>query len=393
MEMVNRYPGASGFSKLWLRGRVVQTLSWLRCDRLPSLRSCVITVTVAGWLLGVCCTFGTPWHLARAGDLPILSDQAFLARDSLAIGSTETEDEQTCLDGLKWLPSDFRVDCQPSGQARFDVIVRFASPVDSGDPINDRVAMEWHVARDERGNPASAPAVIVVHESGSKMTVGRAIAFGLSRMKLNAFLLQLPGYGLRRDESQPSDEAKLLTYCRQAIADVRRARDAVAVLPLVDRSHIALQGTSLGGFVSATTAALDAKFDSVFIFLAGADLYDVVQNGQRDAAKLREKLAQAGISEARLKELFNAVEPKRVAHRLSPQKTWLFSGKYDNVVPPKNSKLLAECAHLAPDHHVEMSADHYSGAIFLPLMLLRVSDEIKKMKANTVQIADEVPLK
>ncbi|MEZ6107250.1 MAG: hypothetical protein R3B96_14300 [Pirellulaceae bacterium] len=44
---------------------------------------------------------------------------------------------------------------------------------------NDLVAMEWYVARDLEGRPLDhAPAVVVVHESGRGMEVGRVIAKG-----------------------------------------------------------------------------------------------------------------------------------------------------------------------------------------------------------------------
>ncbi len=116
---------------------------------------------------------------------------------------------------------------------------------------------------------------------------------------------------------------------RQAIADVRRARDAVASLPLVDDAHIALQGTSLGGCVSATSAALDHSYDSVFLTLAGGNIFDLIQNGKKDAAKVRQKLNQAGFSGEQLKAIVHPIEPNRIAHRLQPERTWLYSGTYD----------------------------------------------------------------
>ncbi|MDA1166512.1 MAG: acetylxylan esterase, partial [Planctomycetota bacterium] len=100
---------------------------------------------------------------------------------------------------------------------------------------------------------------------------------------------------------------------RQAVADVRRARDAVAVLPMVDKSRISLQGTSLGGFVSATSGALDDGYDNVFLMLAGGELYDLIQNGKKDAAKVRERLEKAGLSGEKLRELTLTIEPTRVA--------------------------------------------------------------------------------
>ena len=38
-----------------------------------------------------------------------------------------------------------------------DLLVRFPSPIDTGNEVNDRVAMEWYVARDEYRLPLEAP--------------------------------------------------------------------------------------------------------------------------------------------------------------------------------------------------------------------------------------------
>ncbi len=131
--------------------------------------------------------------------------------------------------------------------------------------------MEWYQAKDESGAVLNAPAAVIVHESGSGMTVGRLIAQGLRQRGLHTFMIQLPYYGVRRAGEKPTGE-RVFAAMRQAIADVRRAKDAVAAIPLVDSTRISLQGTSLGGFVTATTAGLDQGYHRVVIFLAGGDL-------------------------------------------------------------------------------------------------------------------------
>jgi cephalosporin-C deacetylase-like acetyl esterase len=168
----------------------------------------------------------------------------------------------------------------------------------------------------------------------------------------------------------------LVPAVRQAVADVRRARDAAAVLPLVDASRIAVQGTSLGGFVTATVAGLDEGYDKVFILLAGGDLVGVLEKGKKDAEKVREKLAESGMTENQIKETLHAIEPTRLAHRYRPDRTWIFSGKYDDVVPLAHCQLLADAGNLPEDHHVQMEANHYSGIIYLPMVMARIAEEI-----------------
>ena len=164
---------------------------------------------------------------------------------------------------------------------------------------------------------------------------------------------------------------------RQGIVDVRRARDAVAVLPHVDKTNIAVQGTSLGGFVTATTAGLDRGFASVHIMVAGGDLYELVSNGQREAGKLREMLAEAGYTGDKLRDLFAAVEPLRLAHRLDPQTTWMYSATRDQVVPPPHANKLAAAAKLTDDHHTRLWADHYTGILYVPVVVDAIAKNVK----------------
>lgn len=305
--------------------------------------------------------------------------QQLAARDTIKIGEEPNADARSCLAGLEFPPQDFSVDCEASQAWRYDRLVRFPSVIDTGDTVNDRVAMEWHLARDPQGELIAAPAILVVHESGRQMPVGKALAMLLSRHGMHAFLIHLPGYGLRHNPERPKGAANVIRLTRQAIMDVRRARDAIVVLPEVENRFVAVQGTSLGGFITATAASLDSSFDAVFLMLCGGDLYDVLENGKRDAANMRRQLANEGLAGDDLRELLQSIEPLRIAHRLSPQQTWLFSGQLDDVVPMKNANLLAQAARLTPEHHVLYDADHYSGVIYIPEMISRMQNEVQRL--------------
>jgi dienelactone hydrolase len=298
---------------------------------------------------------------------------SFAARDTLACGEDQSNDAQQCLAGLAWTPAAFEVELETAPPGCGDWLVRFPSARPIGNEINDRVSMEWFAARDDHGDIRPARAVVVVHESGRQMTAGRIIARGFNSHGLHAFLIHLPGYGARRDETL-TDVERGLDSMQQAIADVRRARDAVAALPVVDSTVVGVQGTSLGGFVTSTVAGLDRGYDRVFILLAGGNLEEVVFNGAKDAAKFRAKLAAAGVTEKQIKELARQVEPMRLAHRIDPAATWLYSGKFDDVVPPRCSHALAQAASLPAGHHVEMPADHYSGVLYLPQVVRKFAD-------------------
>lgn len=306
----------------------------------------------------------------------IIVGSAFQARDTLNCTVDPVADAAACIDGLKWTPADFAVRCEAGLPGNGDWLVRFPTPLPSGDAINDNVAMEWHMARDKDGNPKLAPAIVVVHESGRGMVAGRLFAKALRAYGFHAFMVNLPGYGARTS-TLTRDPLKMLPALKQAIADVRRARDAVAAIPLVDKSLIGLQGTSLGGFVTATVSGLDRGYDRTFILLAGGNLADVVLKGMRDAEKLRSQLTAAGITTEQIREHSKVIEPMRIAHRVDAKNVWLYTGKNDEVVPPACSRAFAAAAKLG-DHHIELPCGHYTAAFIMPLVLPRINELMRQ---------------
>ncbi|MFM7058591.1 MAG: alpha/beta hydrolase family protein, partial [Planctomycetota bacterium] len=297
----------------------------------------------------------------------------FPAADTLNSTADPVPDAEDCLKGLRWKAGRFQVECEAPKESEGDLLIRFPSPINSGDAVNDRVSMEWYVARDAEKRPVPARSVIVVHESGRGMTVGRVFARGLNARGLHTFLIHLPGYGARYTAAANRPE-RILDSMKQAVADVRRARDAAIALPAIQSDVVGVQGTSLGGFVTSTAAGLDATFNRVFILLAGGNLHNVVLEGKRDAAKVRQRLESIGVTPEQIRSLARPVEPLRLAHRLQPASTWLYSGRYDDVVPPACSKALVDAAKLPPEHHIELAADHYSGVLYLPLVINRIAE-------------------
>lgn len=142
----------------------------------------------------------------------------------------------------------------------------------SGNELNDEVAMEWYQARDSAGQPVAAPAAVIVHESGQRHDCRPSDCQTPRSKGVHTFMIQLPYYGVRRGPDGRPKGDNLVNALKEGIADARRAKDAVEVLPYVDVSRISLQGTSLGGFVTATTAGLDQAYHRVFVLLAGRTL-------------------------------------------------------------------------------------------------------------------------
>ena len=309
-------------------------------------------------------------HFVLAED--IVAGGKFIAKDTLNCAVDSLADAAACIDGLRWTPADFAVGIEHA-RGQGDWLVRFPTPIPSGDDTNDSVAMEWHMTRSADGKPKLAPAIVIVHESGRGMVAGRIFAQGLRPYGFHTFLIHLPGYGVRTS-ALTGDPSKMLPALKQAIADVRRARDAVAALPFVDKTLVGLQGTSLGGFVTATVAGLDRGYDRTFILLAGGNIADVILTGTRDAAGLKRRLTEAGITEAQIRQHSQDIEPLRMAHRIDANTTWLFTGLKDEVVPPACSIAFATAGRLTKDHHIQLPVGHYTAAILMPLILPRINE-------------------
>ena len=310
----------------------------------------------------------------------------YAARDSLAAKLVDTQaDASACLAALSWQPADFTVSVLATPERSFDFLVQFPTPHASGNAANDRVTMQWYAARNEAGEIIKAPAVVVVHESGSAMEIGQLFARSLQLKGLHALMLQLPYYGDRKAGGNGPPTEKMLATMRQGIADVRRAYDAVVVIPEVDATLIGLQGTSLGGFVAATSASYDACYQRVFIMLAGGKLADMIEHGEKDSAKFREKMLAAGYTSAQIRDLLWQVEPTRIAHRLPAERTWLYSAMYDRVVPLSHGVALAEVIGLEAEHHIRLPGNHYSTIVYFPWIVNHIANHMVAPAMNAVE--------
>ena len=299
---------------------------------------------------------------------PAAEIEHLVARDTLAALDEVDADARECLAGFTWQPAEFSVAVESTPGESHDYLIRFASPIVSGNAANDLVAVRWYAPGANEQHVDSAPAVVVVHESGGNMAAGQMIARSFRAKGLHALMVELPYYGHRRGGGLPN-EPDIVTVFRQGVADIRRTRDVAAVLPDVDSKNINLQGTSLGGLAAALAASLDGAFDHTFLVLAGGNLHDLVNTGQRDTAKFRQRLVDLGHTEEELRSLFYQIEPTRIVHRLDPASTWLYSARDDRVVPLRFANNLASAARLDEAHHQVYPGNHYSVFLYFPKVL------------------------
>lgn len=319
-----------------------------------------------------------------------VADQPYSRTFSASDTFTRTTDAdpaaQAALDLAKWKPQEFEVltslpaqgrEMDKANQAGYGAIVKFPSPKANGDKLNDTVTMEWFVARDAQGKPIEAPAMVVLHILQNEMTIPRLFAREFSRQGIHAFVMYMPHYGPRRKPGIKPDVKTFLEGAQQAVADARRARDAINALPNIRRDRIGIQGTSLGGFICTGAASLDGVFNPVMPTLAGADLPDLFMHGKKEVAQIREQVRKMGISDEEFRAMISRIDPLLLAHRLDPKKTWLFNAQQDEVIPMANAKALAKAAKIPEHQHIWMTGGHVTCIVNLPVVLPVMVEKIK----------------
>lgn len=331
--------------------------------------------------MSICCAFIRPICLlfCLAG---VVRADVLEALDSASPGEDQRVEAAAALHALAWAPQGFEVDLQPTASGdEYDGLVTFASPRPSGDAGIDTVRLRWYRAQGV-ANDTAAPAVLVVHTLHPDMPVATMLARGLRQRGVHAFVIEMPGYASRVGMERRMTGVTTLMHSAQAVADCRRAYDAIAALPGIDRQQIAIQGTSLGSFVATNAAAFDGCFSKTFLFLSGGDGLNILEDGQKDAFHVRGALKHYGYNGEALASLLEPVEPLRLAHRLNPQTTWMFNARDDTVVPARNARLLAEAIGLDDQHLLWMPGNHYTAFVLLPGVLDLIAREMNPVRDN-----------
>lgn len=322
-----------------------------------------------------------------AAELNVEAAERFVGQDTLVAEAEPGSDAAAMLGQFSWDAGAFEVQLirEPAEVMSLegvlatdaDALATFPSPLprDDADAAVNTVVLEWFAAEGAEAE-AARPAVLVLDILDGRMRVARAFARTLAQQGIEAFAMHMPSHGWRQIDRFTFDGEVFFELCVQAVADARRARDAIGALPNIDTERISIQGTSLGGFIASAAASVDPVFDNAFIMLAGGNLYDMLHDGRREAAMIRRLMARSGFEGERLRELCERIEPTRLAHRLDPAKTWLISANGDQVVPAPNAQALADAASLDEANHFWLAGDHYSVLLHMPWAVRMIAETI-----------------
>jgi hypothetical protein len=190
--------------------------------------------------------------------------------------------------------------------------LRFTSPVQTPYPENNVVNARWFPAPAAQDPNRPKQAIIVIPQWNADGLSHNALCTIFNKMGISALRLSQPYHDIRRPaELERSDYAvsanigRTLSACRQAVVDIRCCLDW---LEEQGYEHFGVQGTSLGSCYGFMASAHDPRLRVNAFNHASTSFGDVVWAGQ-STRHIRQGLADAGLSQDRIRALWAAVSP------------------------------------------------------------------------------------
>ena len=222
--------------------------------------------------------------------------------------------------------------------------VRFRSPITTGIEALDQVEAQLFLPKDPLGVVIELPAW-----KERTLAAHRMLAMQLAKHRIATLILPLPGQVSRRPaDTRPGQltlSANLATTRRafiQGLADVRRASLYLEQERGFGPERQAVSGISLGGHAAALAMGQSPeRFRAGVFILAGARIQDAFLNPNPITGGITHTLRARGVHRDESASMVGAMEPARVAHEDRAADVLLIAADKDEVIAPKNARLLA----------------------------------------------------
>ena len=230
--------------------------------------------------------------------------------------------------------------------------LRFTSPERTPYPENDLVNARWYPAPAHKDPKRPRQAIVVLPQWNADGFSHNALCVAFNRMGISALRLSKPYHDIRRPaELERSDYAvsanvgRTLSACRQAVVDIRCCLDW---LEEQGYQHFGVLGTSLGSCYAFLASAHDPRLRVNAFNHASTAFGDVVWAGQ-STRHIRQGVAEAGLTQERLRALWAAVSPVNYFDKFAgaagngpAKKTLLVYAQYDLTFPLEYSLQVVE---------------------------------------------------
>jgi len=216
--------------------------------------------------------------------------------------------------------------------------IRFASPIESAHPENNRVTGELFLRLDQEwtGDP-----VVLLHILNGDFSLERLIALELATAGVPSFWFKLPFYGDRRpaeiSSSRPVSPSQLLQLIDQGAHDFQRSCDFMTLWQRDSDSRINVTGISMGALLGFHFASLEPRVGKISSIMGGGDLWGIIQTARetRGAWEAFSDLSQEERDE--LQKEVAARDPLQAAAILRPKALagdiLMINATEDEVIP------------------------------------------------------------
>jgi hypothetical protein len=244
--------------------------------------------------------------------------------------------------------------------------VRFPSPVETEIPENNTVHAKYFQPPGE----GPFPGCVVLHILGGDFPLAEFVANSLARQGVAALFLKMPYYGERRSPQSrrrmisrdPHETAEGMT---QAVLDIRRGASWLAARPEVAADRLGVTGISLGGIMSALSAAGEPRFKKVAVYLGGGELAPSIwENPHPDAEKFRQQWIAGGGTRESFVETLAPVDPATYGQLLKDRDVLMVAARHDEIITERATLALWKSMGEKPKL-VWLDAGHITAAVYL----------------------------
>lgn len=318
---------------------------------------------------------GIVW-LSLMADVATAEDPQFAdVPDVSSVEFVPAQNEEIVPQHFRLKPHRFEADAEIRRESTSwrTLTVTFPSPVETAVLENNTVHGEYF-------QPAGAgpfPGVVVLHILGGEFPLSQTVASSLARAKVAALFIKMPYYGERRSKESPRrmisrNPRETAEGMTQAVLDIRRAGAWLAARPEVDQQRLGVTGISLGGIMSALSAAGEPRFRKVAIYLGGGKLGENLWSMEhRDAEAFRAEWIKAGESRESFLKLLEPVDPATHGRLLKDRDVLMVNAKNDEIIPTAATMALWDSIGTRPEL-VWLDAGHITAAAYLPGEMVRL---------------------
>jgi dienelactone hydrolase len=267
----------------------------------------------------------------------------------------------------------------PTGTLKFGT--RFPSSMTTSVPVNNSVPLYVFVPNDK---PGPFPCVLILHYWGAGDHRGEFnMATELARRGIAGAVLSLPYHIERVPKGERSGERAitpnpdhLVETMKQSVFDIRRALDMLGTREFIRPGSFGITGTSLGAVVAALVIGLDPRIQHGAFVVGGVDLAHIVWTSSR-TVKVRDQMRGSGLTESRLREALQEIEPSLYLAEHRPQSAYVVMAKFDTVIHPSDSEKLISL--LGSPAVLRLEQGHYGGFFIQKQIQRSVGDYFSKV--------------